>query len=454
MSLTNVLTGAAFKTAIWSSLAFILALFISGIGVYRLVESTMYKELVEQITEELLLFQKIERDGGTQQLIAAIEELDSPGKTSDRLIGLFDKKGLSLAGNEQIAPDFIGWKSVTVHVADSDAAKNYYSNVMTLHSSMLVVGRSTQFIESTLSSLIRYLGGAGLLVFIISLSLGYIVSHRVNRKLASMTQTLNEVSQGNMSARLHVEKDNDQIDRASTQINRHLQQLSTLMANTRNTIQAIAHDVRTPLNRAFLLIQDSAHNARLDEHHQMQLEEAAHELENVTSIFDTVLRISTINASHDKQNFTVFPAAQFLLELTDLFEPIADAGGQVLSCNTNDRVCCNIRGDRKMLRQMLVNLIENAICHCSAGAVIRLSASATEKGETCIQVSDNGPGIPSDKINDAMEPFYRLDASRSTPGSGLGLALVSAIATRHQAQLTLADNQPGLRVSIVFPPVD
>ena len=82
MSLNSVLTGAAFKTAIWSSLAFMLALFISGIGVYRLVESTMYKELVEQITEELLLFQKIERDGGTQQLIAAIEELDSPGKDS------------------------------------------------------------------------------------------------------------------------------------------------------------------------------------------------------------------------------------------------------------------------------------------------------------------------------------------------------------------------------------
>ena len=264
MPLNNVLIGAAFKTAIWSSLAFMLALFISGIGVYRLVESTMYTELVEQITEELLLLQKIERDGGTQQLIAAIEELDSPGKTVDRLIGLFDKKGLNLAGNEQIAPDFIGWKSVTVHVADSDAAKNYYSNVITLHSSMLVIGRSTQFIETTLSSLTRYLGGAGLLVFITSLSLGYVVSHRVNRKLGSMTQTLDEVAQGNMNARLHVGNGSDQIDRASTQINRHLQQLSTLMTNTRNTIQAIAHDVRTPLNRAFLLIQDSAHNARLE----------------------------------------------------------------------------------------------------------------------------------------------------------------------------------------------
>ena len=190
------------------------------------------------------------------------------------------------------------------------------------------------------------------------------------------------------------------------------------------------------------------------EHHQLQLEEAAHELENVTSIFDTVLRISTINASHDKHNFTVFPAAQFLLELTDLFEPIADAGGQILSCTTNDTMSGSIRGDRKMLRQMLVNLIENAICHCPAGAVITLAASVTDKGETCIQVSDNGPGIPADKINDAMEPFYRLDASRSTPGSGLGLALVSAIATRHQAHLTLVDNQPGLRVSIVFPPAD
>ena len=454
MHLSNVLSGAAFKTAIWSSLAFILALVISGIGVYRLVESTMYRELVEQVTEELLLFQKIERDGGTQQLIAAIEELDSPGKTSERLIALFDKKGLNLAGNEQIAPDFIGWKTVTVRIADSDTTNNFYSNVLTLQSSMLVIGRSTQFIDTTLSSLTRYLGGAGLLVFITSLSLGYVVSHRANRKLANMTQILDEVSQGNMSARLHVGNGNDQIDRASVQINRHLQQLSTLMTNTRNTIQAIAHDVRTPLNRAFLLIRDSAHNARLDEHHQMQLEEAAHELENVTSIFDTVLRISKINASHDNQNFTIFPVAQFLIELADLFEPIADAEGQVLKCTVYDTMLGSIRGDRKMLRQMLVNLIENAICHCPEGAVITLAASVTDRDEISIQVSDNGPGIPADKINEALEPFYRLDASRSTPGSGLGLALVKAIATRHQAQMTLDDNQPGLRVSIVFPSID
>ena len=453
MPLSNVLTGAAFKTAIWSSLAFLLALSISGIGVYRLVESAMYRELAAQMTVELLLFRQIERDGGTDALVSAIAALDAPGKTPYRIIGLFDQKGASLAGNTQIAPDFIGWKSVAVHAYNSDDTANFYSNVLTLHSSMLVIGRSTVFIDSTLDSLTRYLGGAGLLVFISSLSLGYAVSHRVNRKLADMTQTLDAVSHGNMNARLRVGKRNDQIDRASTQINRHLQQLSTLMTNTRNTIQAIAHDVRTPLNRAFLLIQDAAGNERLDDQQQMQLEDAIHELDEVTSIFDTVMRISKISAIHDDHNFTAFPAAHFLLEMAELFEPIADAGGQRLSCVMEENMVGDIRGDRRMLRQMLVNLIENAICHCPEGAEISLAACLTAKHEVCIQVSDNGPGIPAEKIHDVLEPFYRLDGSRSTPGSGLGLALVNAIATRHEALLTLENNEPGLRVSVVFPRV-
>ena len=169
MPLSNVLTGAAFKTAIWSSLAFLLALSISGIGVYRLVESAMYRELAAQMTVELLLFKQIERDGGTDALVSAIAALDAPGSTPYRIIGLYDQKGASLAGDKQIAPDFIGWKSVAVHAYDSDETANFYSNVLTLHSSMLVIGRSTAFIDSTLNSLTRYLGGAGLLVFIMQL---------------------------------------------------------------------------------------------------------------------------------------------------------------------------------------------------------------------------------------------------------------------------------------------
>jgi signal transduction histidine kinase len=264
---------------------------------------------------------------------------------------------------------------------------------------------------------------------------------------------LDAISHGDMKARLDVGPRNDQIDRASRQINRHLDQLSGLMTSTRNTIQAIAHDVRTPLNRAFLLLQYSLQNPALDEEQLQQLEEAAGELEGVSDIFDTVLRISKITASNDEQNFTVFSAGPFLLEIAELFEPIAESSGQSMTCIVKDEEAANIRGDRRMLRQMMVNLVENAICHCQQGAHITLSAARNSTGNTCIQVIDNGPGIPAEKSAEVLEPFYRLDASRSTPGSGLGLALVNAIVQRHRAQLTLEDNEPGLRVSVAFPPV-
>ncbi len=451
MPLRNVLSGAAFKTALWSLLAFLLTLFLTGFAVYRMVETAMYNELAEQVVEEIVLFEQIEQEGGTEALISAIASLEPPAADYYRLLGLFDPEGKNLAGNQQIAPDFVGWKSVTLNALLPARSGEYYSHVMPLKNSRLVIGRSTKFITSILQRLQSYMLIAGLAVLISTIVLGYTLSHRVNSKLERMSRTLDAVSRGDMNARLTIGSRNDQIDRASRQINLHLEQLSGLMKSTRTTIQAIAHDVRTPLNRAFLQLQDALQNPALDDTRQQQLEEAASELENVSEIFDTVLRISKIAASHDSQNFTEFPVGPFLQEIVDLFEPIADSNGQTLSLPTDEAVSAIIRGDRRMLRQMMVNLVENAICHCPQGAHITIAATVNSTGNPCIQVIDDGPGIPLEKTVQVLEPFFRLDASRSSAGNGLGLALVNAIASSHQAQLTLEDNQPGLRVSVIFP---
>ncbi|ASJ75668.1 sensor histidine kinase [Granulosicoccus antarcticus] len=451
MPLRNVLSGAAFKTALWSLLAFLMTLFLTGFAVYRMVETAMYDELAEQMVEEVMLFEQIEQEGGKQALITAIGSLESPAAGYYRLLGLFDSDGNHLAGNSQIAPDFIGWQSVTLSALMPAKNGEYYSHVMTLKNSTLVIGRNTQFITSVLNRFQRYMLIAGIAVLISTIVLGYTLSHRVNSKLGRMTNTLDAVARGDMDARLEIGSGNDQIDRASRQINLHLEQLEGLMKSTRNTIQAIAHDVRTPLNRAFLQLQDSLQNPALDEPRQQQLEEAVGELENVSEIFDTVLRISKIAASHNNQNFTVFPIGPFLQDIVDLFEPVAESNAQSLSCSLDSSGSANIQGDKRMLRQMMVNLVENAICHCPKGAHITLAATMSSTKNPGIVVVDDGPGIPLEKTAQVLEPFYRLDASRSSPGSGLGLALVDAIANRHQAQLRLEDNQPGLRVSVIFP---
>jgi hypothetical protein len=190
MPLSNVLAGAAFKTALWSLLAFLLTLFATGYAVYQLVESAMYKELAGQMTEELLLFQKIENESGKQGIIDTITELDSPAASPHRVLGLFDANGNNLAGNKQIAPDFVGWKSVTVNALLPDKSGEYYSHVMPLDTTVLVIGRSTDFITAVLQRLQRFMLVACLVVLVSTMVLGYVLSYRVNRKLGRMTHTL------------------------------------------------------------------------------------------------------------------------------------------------------------------------------------------------------------------------------------------------------------------------
>jgi len=124
-----------------------------------------------------------------------------------------------------------------------------------------------------------------------------------------------------------------------------------------------------------------------------------------------------------------------------------------LSVDFPDSPAVRVNGDKNMLRQMLVNLIENAICHCPAGTRISLETGETPQHGAVVCISDTGPGIDRELREKVLEPFFRLDASRSSPGSGLGLTLVKAIAVRHAATLTLEDNEPGLRVRITFTPV-
>ncbi len=140
-------------------------------------------------------------------------------------------------------------------------------------------------------------------------------------------------------------------------------------------------------------------------------------------------------------------------DLAQTFEPVIEAANQTLIWRDVPQDGTPIFGDRKMVQQMLVNLIENASRHAGPGARIALAVGANGDGGAMIEIADDGPGIPADKRDEVFQPFRRLNASRGTPGAGLGLALVKAVATRHHARVVLGDNAPGLRVTLSFPPM-
>jgi signal transduction histidine kinase len=136
-----------------------------------------------------------------------------------------------------------------------------------------------------------------------------------------------------------------------------------------------------------------------------------------------------------------------LAGLIETYQPVAEENGQNLRGRIVSRLC--VHGDRELLTQLFANLIENAIGHSPAAAVISIEATS-ERGEILVVVADTGPGIPAAFRRKVLQRFYRLEISRTTPGSGLGLSLVSAVATLHEAALSLEDNEPGLRCIIRF----
>jgi signal transduction histidine kinase len=289
---------------------------------------------------------------------------------------------------------------------------------------------------------------ASVVVGIGALGIGYLMSHGVSAKLDRMAATLERVARGDSRVRLPVGRSNDQVDRVAVQMNVHLDRLSDLLETMRNTVISIAHDLKSPLSRAYILLQEAAGMQGKQGRTEL-IEEAQAELERLNAIFDTVLRISRIEASDDQSGFMPFSAKELVTEIVQTFEPVVEEARQALVAGET-APDVTIVGDRRMVVQMLVNLITNASRYSPAGARIEVSA-AIDDSHPVLVVADNGPGIPEDKRKAVFEPFRRLNPERDERGAGLGLALVQAIATRHRASVELRDNSPGLRVVLRFP---
>ncbi len=254
----NILSGPPFRTAILCLGIFIVILMMMSVVLYHLTESALYRELEDQIGEETILFSGLYKSGGRNALVSALRQLERPEIAAERIAGLFDDQGNRLAGNIPTAPDLVGWQSLKMVLQGPGESANFHLFAARIETSTLVVGRSTRFIDAVLKQLLYDCAIAGLAVVLASLLIGYVLSRRMLFKLRRLADILNSVSRGDMQARLPVEAANDQIDRISRQINVHLDQLSVLMSSTQNTVNAIAHDLRAPLNRVYLLLQDAA----------------------------------------------------------------------------------------------------------------------------------------------------------------------------------------------------
>jgi signal transduction histidine kinase len=451
MHRASVFSGIAFRSALLFLLVFAVVLAIAGFAILKTTQASMNDQLRSSITEDFDLLRDANVTGGETELVKFIRAAVATRSVKQSSFGLFKLSGRRIAGNITVAPNFRGWGLLPAE-AGQPADNQFLAYVEMLDNNVVVAGRSQRFLATESGVVMNALILAGVVIAAIALVIGYVLSHGVSSKLEVIDDTLAQVARGNSDVRLPVGRSNDQIDHVSRQINAHLDRLGELMAGMRNTIVAIAHDLKSPLNRAYMLLQDAAEEAKPADA-STKLERAQAEMESLGGVLDTVLRISRIETSDDSSGYTAFSSALLVRDLAQTFEPVIEAAGPTLAWDDVPEDGMPIFGDRKMVQQMLVNLIENASRHAGPAAQIELAVSANGDGGAVIEVADSGPGIPADKRDEVFQPFRRLNASRGTPGAGLGLALVKAVATRHHARVVLGDNAPGLRVTLSFPPM-
>lgn len=448
MRRVSILSGTAFRSALLFLAVFAMVLGVAGWVILDVTRASLFEQTRSYIEEDVGLLRDAGATGGERELTRFVDSAAATRSDRQFAFGLFEPSGRRIGGNVAQMPAFRGWGALARQPGQDPTDPQFLAYVEKMGNRIVVVGRSQRTGNLITGSILNALIFSGLVICGAALAIGYTLSRGVSSKLQVIDETLAEVSRGNTDIRLPVGRSSDQIDHVSRQINAHLDRLGALMAGMRNTIVAVAHDLRSPLNRANLLLQDAS-AAREPEQVSALLEDASVEMDSLGEIMDTVLRISRIETSGDNSSFVAFSASALVRDLVQTFEPVADTAGQVLRSSLPD-VEVQLYGDRRMVQQMLVNLIENACRYGGSGATIDVVVEARPSGPALI-VADSGKGIPPDRYESVLQPFFRMASDRNAPGAGLGLALVNAVATRHHARVELSDNGPGLRVTVSFP---
>jgi signal transduction histidine kinase len=286
----------------------------------------------------------------------------------------------------------------------------------------------------------------GLVTTILGLAGAAIVGADAVRRIAGVTRATQRIVSGDLSERLPTLGRTDDFDRLIHVINGMLGELERLMQEVKGVCDNIAHDLRTPLTRLLAGLERTRRRSGSADDYVAAIDEAILETKGVLKTFAAILRISEAESGARRAGFTDADLCEVVADAAELYEPMAEAKGVRLLL-ASDGVPAMMRGDPNLLFEAVGNLVDNALKFTPSGGCVTVRAFA-RAGTVGLEVVDTGPGIPPDERDAVQRRFYRTEASRHTPGSGLGLALVAAVARLHAMDLAISDAMPGCRITI------
>ena len=454
-------------TKYFSSSAFRLT--AAYFGIFAITIITIFSVLYVQASAELQLYlrqrvmamhaqlQKIAKNEGSDAL-AIIVNQQSAGSGEPVTITLFtNANGDVLAGDIQPIKRFSGWGllhgsqikfiSKKKKVDDND---RYYAHWWPVAGGYLLIGHIDEDVEIAQEVILIGLAWSLGLTLLVTMAGGVWLSRRAQTRIRTINSTLESIARGKLDHRIPLSSANDDLDQVSIRINQTLDRLGALISSIRQVSTDIAHDLKTPIGHLKQLLETARSKAKSVKEYRKVLDDASGEIDVIVEIFDALLRIAQIEAGARKARFAEIDLSNVLVNVAEAYEQVCEDADFKLATNLAETKPTTIYGDRELLTQLFANVLENCFRHCPPGTEVNINL-APNSGGPVVQITDTGPGIPAEERKNVLRRLYRLDKSRTTQGSGLGLSLVAAIADLHNAKLELSDNEPGLCVSTHFP---
>src|SRR5215471_5867232 len=448
----------------WGTVAFRLALSygLLAIGSMSVISAAFYFGTVgvleRGIEAKLLSLSKRlaahYESRGDEELRREIQQLLVDGIEQDTEVYLFvAPDGRKLVGN------IFGWteKSAPLDtLTDLAVMRNGRPSLSRLlprllpDGSILVVGRDLQDRREIEQLVWHSLLAGGAVALLLAIGGALLFRRQLEHRVGAIRRTALEIEAGDLSRRIPITDVEDEFARLNRDINRMLDRIEHLMDGVRHVSNAIAHDLRTPLGRIRSRLEEALSPG--DSKSTVQLAATARfaieQVDELIQMLDRLLQIAEAESGARRQSFAPVPLASVLSDVVELYDASAEAEGITLVSKVEGRPIA--LGDKNLLTSALANLIANALKYAGIGSTVQVRA-IEDRDTVSIVVQDDGPGIPPAERVRVVDRFYRLDHSRSLPGNGLGLSIVTAIASLHWGKLELADAFPGLLARVVLP---
>ncbi len=453
-------------TATFIAIFVVFAILLMGfIGWQSSVQ--IQRQQADEIDREVKVFQRIEATQGIRAMAFALERVSRQPGPGVYFLG--DASGLYLLGNmPEVPPEVLinpgiysfdyDRPSALVEGPGPDGEGPHRAGVAVVRSielpngMRLVVGRDVVERRGYSAIILQsfLVGVVGIILF--SIIAGGITARRVLRRIDTIRATSTKIMSGNLSERVPVTRRNDEFDGLATNLNAMLDRIEQLLQGLKEVTDNVAHDLKTPLTRLRNRAESALREGTSEETRQEALENVIVESDRLIQTFNALLMIARVEAGAPSGVLSEIDISPIVADVAELYGPLAEDGGIELKTNIAEGI--TVKGNRELIGQAMVNLLENAVKYArpADGGAGLISVELTRIGNRAeIIVADNGPGIPAADRKRVLERFVRLEVSRSEPGSGLGLALVNAVAGLHGGTFRVEDNAPGLRAILELP---